>query len=228
MGPAGQAPQPLLLAPNELSTGALGPADASSKGPAGSGIWSVPGAHRNVWWALLAAPKPRPSPAKPPSSSQGEGEGTQETHGPARRGGTCPSPLPAGHGEPAWRAIHPGPCPSGLPALPGTRSPRGVPGAALGAEALVSQKALRTHMPSSPSRLPKITHEKPTSQPPKIWGAVRGQSAPAGHCRAATAGRNHRSKADPRLMQLPVSGGRRVAKAWRAGSVAHPRQVPRL
>lgn len=161
-----------------------------------------------MWWALPAAPKSRPSPSKPPTSSQGEGEGTQETHGPARRGSTCPSPLPAGHGEPAWRAIHPGPCPSGPPALPGTRSPRGVPGAALGAEALVFLRRLSgPTCPHHPLGSPgSHTRSQPPSLP-RFGEQCRGQSAPAGHRRAATAGRNHRSKADPRLMQLPVSGG---------------------
>lgn len=75
---------------------------------------------------------------------------------------------------------------------------------------------------------PGIIREKSDLPGSQGLGSRGRQSAPAGDGGAGASGQNHRSEVGPRLMQLPVSGGMRVAKAWRVGSETRLRQVPRL
>lgn len=110
------------------------------------------------------------------------------------------------------------------PAPPTQGAPRrGVLGVSLETNSLVFPAQIATSAPW----LPKVTHRESSLPATRLGGSQRQKHACSRQSAGASGSKGGR-ELDPGLMQLPIPGAGRFPGPRRAGSVAHPPQVPRL
>ena len=101
-------------------------------------------------------------------------------------------------------------------------------GVSLETNSLVFPEGCLAHIATSAPWLPKVTQEGEYDLPAtELGGSQRQKHAFRRQC-AGASGSKGSCELDPRLMQLPVPREGQLPGPRRAGSVAHPRQVPRL